>query len=286
MHGERVDAYRCGGSGTTPGSLFVVVGGVPGAGKTTLIRRATAARPGVRALDSDRQRTVLSRYLRAVPYPLYRPLVHGLHYAVLLLCLLRGAQAVGTLLVHEPATRPRLRAFLSRLARRRGWHAALLLVDASSAEALAGQQQRHRVVRSRAFAGHWRRWESLRTATGDDGWVIAQEEGWCVVRRTGRAASLDCLLDLLDPVDLEHPGAAGRTTPYRLLAATRTPSAMKTVPLTASSRRRTVGRRNQAPARPTAAASVRYTQISSATWSSASSAVVASSGRSAGTNCG
>lgn len=136
---------------------MVVIGGVPGAGKSTAMLRY-ADTPEVLVLDPD---TIRER----VPW---RPAVHALHQALVWATALLGPRLVGVVsrgravLVHDTATRPGRREAFLRLARWRGWAVRLLLVEVGREAALAGQSARGRLVDDREFARHWRRWEHLR----------------------------------------------------------------------------------------------------------------------------
>jgi hypothetical protein len=171
---------------------FVLVGGVPGAGKTTVLRAVAELQPGITVLDSERQRNLLRRYLGRLPYQMWRPLVHLLHDLTLALHLARGATASGGLLVHHNATGTWLRRLLAGVSRARGWRPVLLLLDVEEHEALTGQLTRSRPVRAGAFGRHWRRWEHLRREPPAAG------EGWAEVRLADRAGALGQLLAVLD----------------------------------------------------------------------------------------
>lgn len=146
-----------------PVARVVLVGGVPGAGKTTAIARVAAELPAVDALDPESFTEVLRRRLpKDTEYAAYRPLVHTLHALHVLLVLLRGPVPGRTLVVHDPATRPRRRRLFAWLARSRGWEPVLLYVDVPRVLAETGQVLRGRVVDPVSFAGHWSRWEALR----------------------------------------------------------------------------------------------------------------------------
>ena len=148
---------------TTRVPRVVLVGGVPGAGKTTAIARVAGELPWVDALDPETFRVGLSRVLpEKTGYAAYRPLVHTLHALRVLLVLLRGPCPGRTLVVHDPATRPRRRWLFAWLARMRGWDPVLVYVDVPRALAETGQVLRGRVVDPVSFAGHWARWEALR----------------------------------------------------------------------------------------------------------------------------
>lgn len=166
---------------------LVLVGGMPGAGKSTAIAAAGLDLVGVRALDPDGLRHWFARRLPSTPYRFYRPLCHALHAVVVLSLILLGPRRAGRLLVHEPSTRPARLQALSWLAGRRGWRPALVYVDAAPEAALAGQVARGRVVDPSSFAAHVRRWEQLRreAATG-------RCCGWSTVL-TDRAGAADAL---------------------------------------------------------------------------------------------
>ena len=180
---------------------LVLVGGVPGAGKSTAIAAARPDLVRVRALDPDDYRHWFAHRIPSTPYRFYRPLCHALHAVVVLSLVLLGPRRAGRLLVHEPSTRPaRLRA-LSWMARRRGWSPALVYVDAPPQIALAGQVARGRVVDPSSFAAHVRRWEQLRRQAG-----AGRCCGWATVL-TDRAGAADALrVALRDGGDLADPG--------------------------------------------------------------------------------
>lgn len=130
---------------------MILVGGVPGAGKSTAILRHVGT-PGVRVLDPDRLRGRLP----------WRALVHLVHQALVWGAVLLGPRVSGVLLVQDTATRRRRREALLRLALWRGWDVHLVLVDVSRAEAVTGQVERGRPAPAGAFERHWGRWEGLR----------------------------------------------------------------------------------------------------------------------------
>ena len=181
----------------TPPPPFVVLGGVPGAGKTTVLQHAATVLPGLRVLDSDQVRRRLRRYLGGLPYALYRPLVHLLQYWRVAVHLLRPP--LGPVVVHDPATRPWLRWLLAHAARAGGCRPVLLVIDVSQGDALAGQVRRGRVVQRWAFAHHWRLWVGLRQDVLDG---ALGGEGWAEARLTDRGRALDDLRACL----VEWPG--------------------------------------------------------------------------------
>jgi hypothetical protein len=140
-------------SGRSPHGLsfggrdLVVVTGLPGSGKSTLMRRAVRG-PRIDSQDTrDRWDARLSRLL---PYAVYRPLVRIAHYAGLRRALRSGAGIV----VHDCGTQAWVRGWLGREARRRGGTLHLLLLDVTAQEARQGQHERGRGVSRYAFARH------------------------------------------------------------------------------------------------------------------------------------
>ncbi|MEV6956827.1 AAA family ATPase [Streptomyces sp. NPDC051183] len=126
---------------------IVVVSGLPGGGKSTLIKRA-AEGGGIDSQDA-RERWEL-RMPRALPYAVYRPLVRAAHYWGLWRALSSGASVV----VHDCGTQSWVRGLLAAAARRRGRALHLLLLDTTPEEALSGQAARGRGVSAYAFARH------------------------------------------------------------------------------------------------------------------------------------
>ncbi|WP_066945598.1 AAA family ATPase [Streptomyces lushanensis] len=141
--------------GRVPGALvftagdLVVVSGLPGSGKSTLIGRAAEAG----GIDSQDTRDRWERRLPGgLPYAVYRPLVRIAHYAGLRRALRSGESVV----VHDCGTQRWVRRWLAREARRRGRGLHLVLLDVPPEVARAGQRERGRGVSGYAFARHRR----------------------------------------------------------------------------------------------------------------------------------
>ncbi|MEV7160184.1 AAA family ATPase [Streptomyces misionensis] len=128
---------------------LVVLSGLPGSGKSTLMRRAVTGR---RVDSQDTRERFAARLPRCLPYALYRPLVRAAHYLALRRALRTGQPVV----VHDCGTQPWVRAWLARSARRAGGTLHLVLLDVPEQTARAGQRQRGRGVSRYAFARHRR----------------------------------------------------------------------------------------------------------------------------------
>ncbi|WP_131769661.1 AAA family ATPase [Candidatus Protofrankia californiensis] len=175
-----------------PSGTVLVVAGIPGAGKSTLIRRMFGDTTDVRecgqdagplVLDSAGVRTALrARFGPRAPYRLYRPAVHTLHYARI---AWMTAWHRGDLVVHECGTRRWARQAITGLARLRHRPAHLILIDTPPADALAGQRARGRTVRSRAFRRHEQAWAQLRSADP----AALYREGWSSIQIIDRRSA-------------------------------------------------------------------------------------------------
>ncbi|MGW6396401.1 AAA family ATPase [Streptomyces sp. NPDC055103] len=128
---------------------LVVVSGLPGSGKSTLMKRAADGR----GIDSqDARERWEARMPRLLPYAVYRPLVRFAHYAGLRRALRSGASVI----VHDCGTQSWVRGWLAREARRRGGALHLVLLDVAPDTARDGQRDRGRGVSAYAFARHRR----------------------------------------------------------------------------------------------------------------------------------
>jgi len=216
---------RATASGAGAGT-FVLVGGVPGAGKSTALARVAGCRPGVRVLDSEAARRDLRRRVpRGIPYAVYRPVVHVRHLAGVVRAVLTGPgcggdcadgggrsggvdDGAGVLVVHDPATSRVRRWWWARLARRAGWRPVLVMVDVGRGEALSGQEARGRVVRARAFARHWRRWAAQRAGLVAVAAGSAPYRGWSQVHVVGRRRAVPVLVGVVDAAAPVRAGGA------------------------------------------------------------------------------
>lgn len=136
---------------------LVVLAGVPGAGKSTVLTKMRADADVVR-LDSEQVRARLRGRSSGVPYRYYRPLVHLLHRSrIAWACL----TCPGPVVAHEPATRASTRLMLLVFARLSGRRTVLLWLHADADSALDGQRARGRLIRSGSFRRHVLRAERM-----------------------------------------------------------------------------------------------------------------------------
>ena len=149
---------------TFPSDAVVVVAGVPGAGKTTLIRRAVD-RDLARVVDTDDRRAAGGRRL-----------LYAGHYARIAAAVAGRRPAV----IHSRGTHPAARRAIAALAALRGRPAHLVMLDAARGEAEAGQRERGRTVAPDEMDRQLTRWRRL-MARGP------AREGWASVVVLDRA---------------------------------------------------------------------------------------------------
>ncbi|MFC5663771.1 AAA family ATPase [Kitasatospora misakiensis] len=130
-----------------PADDLLVVSGLPGSGKSTLMRRCVRGPIVDSQLVREEYATRLPSWL---PYAVYRPLVRFAHYRRLRRAVLAG----GPLTVHDCGAVPYVRRWLARAAERQGRRVHLILLDASAEEARDGQRARGQAVSAYAFARH------------------------------------------------------------------------------------------------------------------------------------
>jgi hypothetical protein len=138
-----------------PSDAVVVVAGVPGAGKTMLIRRAVE-RDAVRVVDTDdrRERGGRASYLG--------------HYARIVGAVIGRRPAV----IHSRGTHAAARRGIALLARLRGRPAHLVMLDAPQKAAEAGQRRRGRMVSEAEMERQMARWRGLmRRIPASEGWA-------------------------------------------------------------------------------------------------------------------
>lgn len=146
-----------------PADAAILVAGIPGAGKSTLLARA--ADPAVAVvLDTDPRRERWAGRI-PLPYRLWRPLLHAVHYAA----AWRALRRPGPVVVAEPGTRPRLRRAFVRAARAGGHSVHFAGIDVSAHDARDGQHRRRRTIGDGSLARHASRWAETRHAVRAEG---------------------------------------------------------------------------------------------------------------------
>jgi len=176
-------------------SMVVLITGLPGAGKSTLIGRAASSPPWT-VLDPDRFRRRLAPALRRLPGP------YPLYVVAVVVAIASRTHVV----VECRAGNRWLRRLVAACARARGRVAVLVLLDASSEEAMAGQEGRGRRVEPavvmRGQTGGWSRLlDAARSgAIADEGWSRA------VVLDRAQASAVHDLREL-EPVPAVAHGA-------------------------------------------------------------------------------
>jgi AAA domain len=142
---------------TFSSDAVVVVAGLPGAGKTTLIRR-TVDRAGARVVDTDDRRS--------------RPRTGSWLYAGHYVRIVAAIAGRAPVFIHSRGTHAWLRRAIVLLAALRGRPAHLILLDAERSQAEAGQRARGRTIGRAEMARHAARWRRLMAQRGaGEGWA-------------------------------------------------------------------------------------------------------------------
>ncbi|MBB5918674.1 hypothetical protein BJY24_007586 [Nocardia transvalensis] len=150
-----------------PATAAVVFTGVPGAGKSTALRRlfgsvgesvTTVERAGATLVDSQQSRNWWRLRLGRLPYTLWLPLVHLTHYLRIRRALHRSVRPV---VVHDCGTRRWVRWLIATWAAQAGREVHLVMIDVSPDAARAGQDARGRHVHRLSSALHHTRWRRL-----------------------------------------------------------------------------------------------------------------------------
>lgn len=175
--------------------VVVLIVGIPGAGKSVLIDRAADSSHWT-VLDPDRFRRRLSPALRRVPGP------YPLYVLAMVAAIARHTHVV----VESRGTYAWLRRLVAACARARGREPVLVLLDAPSQDAMAGQVRRGRVAPQRVMRWHTTRWTQLLDAARS-GALAA--EGWnrVVLLDRAQASDVEDLADLVRTGDVRSVGA-------------------------------------------------------------------------------
>lgn len=151
-----------------PATAAVVFAGIPGAGKSTALRKLFGSDPeaeraprgpdGSVVLDSIQARNSWRRRLAWLPYPLWRPVVHMVYFSRIRVALRDHA---GPVVIHDCGTIGLTRRILTRWAARHGRELHMVLLDVPAAIARADQYARGRRVGRLSFRWHVRHWRRL-----------------------------------------------------------------------------------------------------------------------------
>lgn len=151
-----------------PASAAVLFAGIPGAGKSTALRRLFGSDPDAEhaipgpdhsiVLDSIHARNSWRSRLSWLPYPLWRPVVHLVHFGRIWVAL---RDHTGPVVIHDCGTIGFTRRMLTRWAVRHHRELHMVLLDVPATVARAGQHARGRRVGRLSFNWHVRRWRQI-----------------------------------------------------------------------------------------------------------------------------
>jgi hypothetical protein len=158
-------------------NAVVVIAGLPGAGKTTLIRRAVD-RSVAHVVDTEDRRDQL-------PVQVPSSVLHAEHLLRIVVATLRRPAVV----VHSRGTNPGQRRLVVTLAALRRREAHLILLDADPAAAEEGQRARGRTLARWRMEREARRWQRVVSSAraGDR----LRGEGWTSIQVLDRAEASD-----------------------------------------------------------------------------------------------
>ncbi len=186
LRGSRIGELRY------PPTATVIFAGIPGAGKSTALRKLFGSEPdaetalsgpgGALVLDSIQARNSWRHRLAWLPYPLWRPVVHLVHFRRIWIAL---RDHTGPVVVHDCGTVAFTRQMLTRWAARRGRELHMVLLDVPAAIARDGQYARGRRVGRASFNWHVRRWRRLLDRVESGTGPRPQPESVVILDRTG-----------------------------------------------------------------------------------------------------
>ncbi len=174
-----------------PPMAALVVAGIPGAGKSTVLRRFFGATTeaedpsggpeGSLVLDSLQARNRLRHRLGWLPYSLWRPVVHVVHFAGIRRAL---RDTEGPVVIHDCATTGWARWIIALWAAGYGRELHVILLDVPAAVARAGQQARGRRSNRMTFVLHCFRWRRLMQRLRAGGGLRPAPESLVIVDRS------------------------------------------------------------------------------------------------------